>query len=64
MQKAEIRNQLLLQKGEELYVRFARTSISTELAIKANNKEERMWDQIIPNAYHKFKKVFDKEASY
>ena len=64
MRKAEVWNLLLLKKGEELYVWFAQTSISIELAIQAGEQKNQNWDKIVSKAYHKYLKVFSKEASY
>ena len=64
MRKAEVWNLPLLKKGEELYVQFAQTSISIELAIQAGGQKNQNWDEIVPKAYHKYLKVFNEEASY
>ncbi len=57
------------KEGEEIFIckmdeeRIKRTSTSTEMAIKALPKEEKMWDQIVPKQYHKWNKVFSEEEA-
>src|ERR1700761_9484522 len=59
----------MAKPGEEIFVHridqeeIRRTSTSTEMAVKALPKEEKPWDQIVPPAYHKWKKVFSEEEA-
>ena len=38
-------------------------SASAELAVKALPKEEKTWEQIVPEHYHQWKKVFSEEEA-
>ncbi len=57
------------EEGEEIFIgkmnqeMIKRTSTSTEMAVKALPKEEKMWDQIVPKHYHKWNKVFSEEEA-
>ena len=47
------------EEPEPLSIR--RTTLSTQLAIQANTKPELPWTEIVPQPYHRFKRVFSEE---
>jgi hypothetical protein len=55
--------------GEEVFVtrldieNLRKTSSAAQMAAKAQPKEEKTWDQIVPRHYHKWKKVFSEEEA-
>ena len=52
-----------IPSNERDIVQLGRTTTATELAIKAQDKTLRTWQEQVPKAYHKFKHVFsDKES--
>jgi hypothetical protein len=44
-------------------VLLRRTTMASELAQAAQDKQVRTWQELVPTYYHQFKKVFSKEAS-
>jgi hypothetical protein len=51
--------------GQDAWIR-AKTSISQQLAhdkAKSNPEKKKLLDDLLPKAYHKYKSVFEKEAS-
>jgi hypothetical protein len=59
----------LAEEGEEVFIiqkdqeHLHGTSTAAQMAAKAQPKEEKIWDQIVPSQYHKWKKVFSEEEA-
>ena len=53
------------EEGNELWTRtiIRKTTVASELAQKATEKRKKNWDEIIPDMYHQFSKVFSEAAS-
>jgi hypothetical protein len=52
-----------LTKGEEtLSSRIAKTTMATHLAAQAK-EDKKTWDQIVPEQYHQYGRVFQEDAS-
>jgi hypothetical protein len=70
--RTTIRNNPLLEAGDELYLRvmktnlarIAKTTVAQQLAEQAADKTVRTWDQIVPPHYHEHTKVFSEEAAH
>ena len=68
--RTTIRNQPLLQEGNELYLRLTcsdhitKTTVTQQLAEQATDKTVQSWDQIVPPQYHQHEKVFSEVAAH
>ena len=53
------------EKGNEIWLqtRIAKTTVASQLAQNAANKQKRTWQEIVPEQYHRHAKVFSEEAS-
>ena len=53
------------EKGNEIWLQthVAKTTVASELAQKATDKTKRTWQEIVPEWYHRYGKVFSEEAS-
>ena len=53
------------EEGDKIWLQtcVAKTTIALELAQKATDKTKRTWQEIVPEQYHCYGKVFSKEAS-
>jgi len=40
-----------------------RTNVAQQLAIKALNKQEKTWQELVPKQYHKFRSIFSEKDS-
>ncbi len=59
----------LATPGEEVYVaqlemaELRKTSTAMQMAVKAKDKDEKPWNEIVPKHYHWMKKVFSEEEA-
>ncbi len=59
----------LATPGEEVYVaqlemaKLRKTSTATQMAVKAKDKDDKPWNEIVPKHYHWMKRVFSKEEA-
>ena len=60
---AQMQLELLLEEGNELYMRLAKTTTAQQLAENAADKTTRNWDEIVPPQYHHHTHVFSNEAA-
>jgi len=53
------------EEGNEVWLqtRIAKTIVTSQLAQDATNKRKRTWQEIVPEWYHRHRKVFSEEAS-
>jgi len=53
------------EDGDELWCHtvIGKSTVASELAQQAMEKKKKLWNEIIPEEYHQFAKVFSKEAS-
>jgi len=53
------------EKGDEIWLqtRITKTTVAQQLAEAATDKKKHMWQEIVPERYHRHGKVFSEEAS-
>jgi len=54
----------LLDEDEEPYIAIRKTTTASELAQRAMDHTKKTFEQMVPEQYHRHRKVFDEEASH
>jgi hypothetical protein len=51
--------------GDKVWIRMAiwKMTVAQQLAINATDKVKRTWQELVPEQYHQFGKIFSEEAS-
>ena len=58
MKRVTIANEGILKEGEQLIITSSKTTIAQQLAEKAQTKNTRPWNQIVPTHYHQYECMF------